>query len=139
MGGGGAHESKQCTKTMENMKRYLKKKPKTKKQEKTKTTTRNKKQNKKLKLLTYLTRKLPSIRHLSLVILFRVITLFNAVDLFKLRLLPTYIFCNRKEIAIAMTGHLRPILYTHTTPPSPSDPPPPPPPRPALLLPYCSL
>ena len=24
-------------------------------------------------------------------------------------------------IAIAMTGHLRPILYTHTTPPSPSD------------------
>ena len=24
-------------------------------------------------------------------------------------------------IAIAMTGHLRPILYTHTTPPSPFD------------------
>ena len=24
-------------------------------------------------------------------------------------------------IAIAVTGHFRPILYTHTTPPSPSD------------------
>ena len=45
-------------------------------------------------------------------------------------------------IAIAMTGHLGPILYTHRTPLSPSDcvwECPIPPPHPFLSLPHCSL
>ena len=49
-----------------------------------------------------------------------------------------------RVIAIAMTGHLKPILYIHKTPPSPAKPlPPPPPPLFFLLLflplPYCCL
>ena len=47
-GGGGAHESKQCTKTMENMKRYLKKKnqkQKNKKKQRQQQETKNKTKN----------------------------------------------------------------------------------------------